>query len=613
MGIWRDARYAYHRHPRQELAEESGVSILILIHRDGPGDRLPIPGSTEARAVMNRPTLFGRLVVTYLAVSLLGLLILGLLLDALLERRAVSSLEDRLLAEARSVKESVRETEGSALQTRIRELGNASGTRLTVIRSDGVVLADSVHDPQKMVNHASRPEVRSSLQGAIGRDERVSGTTGLPYLYVTLPVDEGRIYRAALSLDIVEEQRQSVRGVIVITSLAVALALAVVSFVTARKIAAPIERMAEDARRVQRGEQKLVSTSGTSETNLLGQAINEMAEELARRIGELADERELREEVLASMSIGVVMSAPDGQLLYTNKAAEALVGTGRLSDLERRLGEEGGKLELTVRHAGRRVLRAVANPLTGGRVLTLIEDITIEKRLDEIRRDFVANASHELKTPVAAILATAETLSSATQDDPSSAKRFSLTLVQDARRLARLVEDLLDLARLEASPEEWRDVDFADVVQREVSLHSDEAESKGLKLSTRLEAATTVYADEAALALLVRNLVENAVRYTNEGRVEVRLSKSNGEARFEVEDTGVGIPEEARARVFERFYRVDKARSRETGGTGLGLSIVRHIAESHGGRVRLTSEVGRGSMFTVVIPATNDARAHDTK
>jgi len=555
---------------------------------------------------MKRPSLFGRLVMTYLAVSLLGLLILGLVLDALLERRAVTSLENRLLAEARSVRESIREAEDGALQVRIRELGKASGTRLTVIRSDGVVLADSVHDPERMVNHASRPEVRSSLGGAFGRDERVSGTTGLPYLYVTLPIDGSRIYRAALSLDIVEQQRRSVRKVIVITSLAVTLALAAVSFVTARKIAGPIERMAEDARRVQRGEQTLVSTSGTSETNLLGQAINEMAEELARRIEELADERELREEVLASMNIGVVMSTSDGRILYTNKAAEAMVGTGRLSDLERRLEEHGGKLELTVRHAGRRVLRAVANSLTGGRILTLIEDITIEKRLDAIRRDFVANASHELKTPVAAILATAETLSSATQDDPRSAKRFSLTLVQDARRLARLVEDLLDLARLEASPEEWRDVDFADVVQREVTLHSDEAERKGLKLSTRLEAAPIVHADEAALALLVRNLVENAVRYTNKGEVEVRLSKSNGEAKFEVEDTGAGIPQEARARVFERFYRVDKARSRETGGTGLGLSIVKHIAESHGGRVRVTSEVGRGSIFTVVIPSSDD-------
>lgn len=555
---------------------------------------------------MKRRSLFARLVMTSLAVSLLGLLILGLVLDALLERRAVSSLENRLLAEARSVKESIRETEGSALQMRIRELGNASGTRFTVIRSDGVVLADSVHDPQRMVNHASRPEVRLSLKGANGRDERVSGTTGFPYLYVTLPIDGGRIYRAALSLDIVEQQRHSVRGAIVITSLAVALALAAVSFVTARKIAGPIERMAEDARRVQRGEQTLVSTSGTSEMNLLGQAINEMAEDLARRIDELADERELREEVLASMNIGVVMSKSDGQILYANKAAEALVGTGRLSDLERRLGEHGGNLELTVRHAGRRVLRTVANSLTGGRVLTLIEDITLEKRLDVIRRDFVANASHELKTPVAAILATAETLSSATQNDPPSAKRFSLTLVQDARRLARLVEDLLDLARLEASPEEWRDVDFADVVQREVSLHSDEAERKGLTLSTRLEDAPIVHADEGALTLLVRNLVENAVRYTNEGKVEVRLSTSNGEAKFEVEDTGVGIPEEARERVFERFYRVDKARSRETGGTGLGLSIVKHIAESHGGRVNLTSEVGGGSLFRVVIPATDD-------
>jgi two-component system sensor histidine kinase SenX3 len=237
--------------------------------------------------------------------------------------------------------------------------------------------------------------------------------------------------------------------------------------------------------------------------------------------------------------------------------------------------------------------------------------VTAARGVERLRRDFVANASHELKTPVASILAIAETLRHAVAEDPDAAERFLARLESEANRLSRLVRDLLELSRLEGELHEPAPVRLDQVVRTEVERLRPRAESAGLSLVVENLEPLEALGSEADLALLVHNLVDNAIRYTEEGgRIRVSLAAAGDSAEIAVDDTGIGIPSRDLDRVFERFYRVDPARSRETGGTGLGLAIVRHVAGSHRGEVRVESVLGAGSTFTVMLPATH-ATAND--
>jgi signal transduction histidine kinase len=257
-----------------------------------------------------------------------------------------------------------------------------------------------------------------------------------------------------------------------------------------------------------------------------------------------------------------------------------------------------------------RVLRVVVTPAgDDGSVLVVVRDVTEARRIDAIRRDFVANASHELKTPAASIQAAAETLRQAATDDPDAVAHFSAQIERQAVRLSRIVADLLDLSRLESGSELSERVPLHALVREEAQRAHDQAWETGLSLDVRAEG--DVWVDGAArdLSLLIRNLIDNAIRYTRPGgSVTVRVTSDGDDAVLTVSDTGIGIPAKDLPRVFERFYRVDRARSRETGGTGLGLSIVKHVAENHGGTVDVRSELGRGTTLTVRLPGRPTAR-----
>jgi signal transduction histidine kinase len=230
--------------------------------------------------------------------------------------------------------------------------------------------------------------------------------------------------------------------------------------------------------------------------------------------------------------------------------------------------------------------------------------VTDAHRIDRIRRDFVANASHELKTPVAGILATAETLQDAVVTDPNNAQRFVTNLAKEARRLSSLVQDLLDLTRLDQGTSDHTITPLSSLVAEAVEETRGLAKAKRLNIDSAIDEGIHVQGRPWDLSLLARNLLDNAIRYTPEGgSVTIQLHRENGHARLTVRDTGIGIPTKDLPRIFERFYRVDKARARETGGTGLGLSIVRHVAETHGGSVSVDSQLGAGSTFTVMLPA----------
>ena len=373
------------------------------------------------------------------------------------------------------------------------------------------------------------------------------------------------------------------------------------SVLTARRLARPLVLMADDASRIARGHADRVAVSGTRETRQLSEAINRMAEELAGVIEELRSETDLREQILGAMREGVILAGPSSDLIYSNQAATEMFGRHRIEMVPPQI-DGLGEQEFTVYHPRRLELRSMSVRLGDGRTLCVIQDQTERKRVESIRRDFVANASHELKTPVSGILVTAETVEQAIAEDVGSARRFAANLVREARRLSALVQDLLDLARLEEGKEGNSTVDLKRVIAVEVDELKDRIEQKGLILSVDLPDEATVIGVKEDLALMVRNLLENAVGYTATGSISVGLRDTGQEFRLDVSDTGVGIPTSDLERVFERFYRVDRARSRDTGGTGLGLAIVRHVVETCGGSVKVTSELGDGSTFTVLLP-----------
>ncbi len=304
-----------------------------------------------------------------------------------------------------------------------------------------------------------------------------------------------------------------------------------------------------------------------------------------------------------------------GATVFTNEAVRRHLGrvpasVESLLPLEvqgaaKRAGYTGAVVRTTAETgAPSRSLRATASPVgDDGAVLVVIQDVTEAGRIEAIRRDFVANASHELKTPAASIRAAAETLRNAADDDPPAVTRFAEQLEREALRLSRIVEDLLDLSRLESGSELGERVRLDAIVGEDSRRFREQATAAGLTLDVDFPDVPSVRGSARDLSLLVRNLVDNAIRYTKAGgKVKVAVATDDGGVRLEVADTGVGIPARDLSRIFERFYRVDRAGSRETGGTGLGLAIVKHVAENHGGGVSVESELGRGTTFTVRLP-----------
>ncbi len=501
----------------------------------------------------------------------------------------------------------------------------AADARLTIIDRDGVVLFDSQTDAAAMENHGSRPEVIGAWETGTGTDSRSSDTLGGERLYVAVrSVDASRVIRLSVTAEQLSEDLAGVR-LSVIRAAAVGGILGLVLVWTgSRRLARPVIELTAIAEGIADGALEAPARrSAVAEVDRLGVSMGRMASQLGRRIAESDAQRTTLESVLEALPQGVVLLDKDDEIIYANETARSLLGSfgDRLSSIAprgvqrcvqaAREGTGGSRLEVE-RGSPPRVLGVNATRLEADeRILVVVFDVTERYRVEAIRRDFVADASHELKTPVAAVLASSEALQLALTRDPDRAATFAGRTQQAAQQLSRIVEDLLDLSRLEASDQAEEVLPLDKVVEREVEGFRTRARESEIELVVDTS-PVRVLGSAADLALAVRNLCDNAVRYTNAGgtvTVAVRPD-SDGSALIVVSDTGVGIPTRALERVFERFYRVDEARSRATGGTGLGLSIVRHVVERHGGSVTVTSQLGVGSTFTIRLPITENTSDH---
>jgi two-component system phosphate regulon sensor histidine kinase PhoR len=564
-----------------------------------------------------RPTLAGRLITRYAVTVVAVLAALAFVLDRAIGAAFLDDLTDSLTARARAVRAALPE-ETTNLQAATERLGRETGVDITVIRTDGVVVADSARDPAGIENHAGRPEVRAALAGEVGVASRTGESVGEPYRYVALPARGGLVVRVALPLSIVQDRLGTVRAIVLGGTAVAALVGMGAVWLVGRSLTRPVREMTGRVSRMAGGDLGVrVPADGTAELDVLGATLNRMADDLERRMEEIGRDRQQREAVLSAMEEGVLLVGADDSLGYANPAAARLLGgvprtlraltPPAVRGLVEETRSDGRAREREVETGfPTRVLQASTVALRDpGEVLVVLRDVTAPRRVEAMRRDFVADASHELKTPAAAIQAAAETVERAVGEDPGSAARFAAQLRRDATRLSRIVSDLLDLSRLEAERPNLSPVRLDRVVADEADRLTSAAAGSGVRIEPAVE-PVTVRGARGDLALLVRNLLENAVRYSPEGgRVDVRLAERDGRAVLEVDDTGIGIPTRDLPRIFERFYRVDRARSRETGGTGLGLSIARHIAERHGGRIEAESELGRGSTFRVTLPTAS--------
>jgi two-component system phosphate regulon sensor histidine kinase PhoR len=566
-----------------------------------------------------RPTLTRRLLTRFALAVVAVLAVLALVLDRTLESAFLEDLTRSLVSEARAVGVAIPD-DSDARQRFARETGRLLDLRITLIEMDGTVVADSSRDPAGIENHSDRPEVRAALRGEIGVASRTSETVGQPFRYVALPPQDGLIVRVALPLSILSPRLARIRAIVVGGTALAALTSVLVVAVVARTITRPLARLTESVSQLSRGNlDTRVEPDGTAELVFLAGTLNQMAEELSARMGEVREDRLSRELILSAMEEGVLLVDADGEIGYANPAARRMLGGAPISTgglrphALRRLvtearSDDSVREEEVETGIQTRTVRASALPVgADGRVLLVLRDVTEARQVEAMRRDFVANASHELKTPVASIQAAAETVGRALEEDPAAAARFASQLHQEAVRLSRIVSDLLDLSRLETERPKLEPVRLDLLLREEVDRHRDRASRVGIGLSVHAEPAT-IRGSAKDLALLIGNLLDNAVQYTPAGgRVEVEVGVKKEGTYLEVRDTGIGIPARDLPRIFERFYRVDPARSRQTGGTGLGLSIAKHVVEQHGGRIAAKSELGGGSTFRVILPDSNEA------
>jgi two-component system phosphate regulon sensor histidine kinase PhoR len=518
-----------------------------------------------------------------------------------------------------------------------KEAGMASNTRITVILPDGIVIGDSRESPRFMDNHANRPEVARALKGEIGRAVRYSKTLDQRMMYVARPLIKDEtveaVIRTAVSVASLDKAIKTIRGKIVLVGLLVAILAAGIGFYVSRLISRPIEQIRKSAERFAAGDltHRLASPANLEMASLTD-ALNRMAAQLDDRMKTVVQQRNELEAVLSSMQEGVVAVDAHERIISMNQAA------GRMFDCDppriqgrdirevirnlalqrfvaRALASPNDMADDFIFHRGaERILNIRSSPLYDAHNLQIgsllvLNDVTRLRHLENVRSDFVANVSHEIKTPLTAIKGFVETLQQGDMKNAEERERFLSIILKHVDRLSAILEDLLMLSRMEQETGqkhlrlEVRSIN--EVIQTAVQVCQPKAEAKEIVIEMAAPSELRAGIDATLLEQALVNLIDNAVKYSD-SRSHVLIEAgtiSGGEIFIRIKDQGAGISQKHLPRLFERFYRVDKARSRKLGGTGLGLAIVKHVVQAHGGHVTVESTLGKGSTFTIHLPA----------
>ena len=598
---------------------------------------------------MFRSGMFRNLFLGFGLLVIVAVALLGWLVAAQAERNAVQSLKDRLLSEAQILREFLRDEEPdkSAVVRRIQQLPRRDvDSRVTLIAHDGAVLADSQVPLADLDNHVNREEVVQAFRdpSGVGTAIRSSSTQNSDLMYLALRVDrpdQPYVVRVSLPVTMLRQRVGALTRLVWVTAALTGLVALGLAYWLANRIVRPLHELIRGAEQIASGDYgHRVFAGDGAEVGILSRSFNHMSERLAAQFAQIDEDRQQLRTVLSSMVEGVIAVDPDQKILFANDRAGELLGFNPRTAVGRHLWElirqrplqtviQSALAEDDTQHQtlalnlpGSRSFAVQVARLPGVRpraAVLVFHDNTALRRLERLRQEFVANVSHELKTPLAIIKVCVETLIDGGVDDPVFRDRSLHRVADQTERLHNLIIDLLRLARIESETEAFtmEELDLGELATRCLERSRSLAESKRMSLTTLPPPVGSppalVWIDEEAADQILENLVNNAIKYTPEGgRVTVRCGVEGDRVVLEVSDTGIGIPEAELPRIFERFYRVDKARSRELGGTGLGLSIVKHLVGAMQGTVRAESTVGIGSTFTIHFPARTATRVPDS-
>lgn len=608
---------------------------------------------------MFRSHLLWRLYAGYVAIILSAMLIVGVLVSRQVEKNGMEEIHHSLEARSQMLLEIARQDlQGEVVQDKssddkkpspdfppprslqqiVVELGGNTDSRLTVIAAEGRVIADSQELPSNMDNHGLRPEIIDARKLGSATTSRFSQTLQQEMIYRALRVaEQGQtigFVRVSLPLSTIDKKLVQLRRIVLFSTGVSALAALLLGFYFAKRFSDPLIRMTEVAEAISQGDyNRRISVEQHDEVGKLAAAFNRMARSSALRMEEITADRNRLAMIFAGMVEGVIGIDENQKIIHVNRRAADLLELSISSCIDKPIWEEvrvqeiNQALERAIAEQGvvksqmRRSLEAddlvvdiytVALRNDAGEpqgAVIVLHDISELDHLERIRRDFVANASHELKTPITAIRGLAETILDDANMPPETRHSFIERIHRQSLRLSSLVVDLMTISRLESdqSEQHFQPVNLSEVVRRSVSAARAVCEQKQLTLAAdQVGDKVFVDGDIQGLCQLIDNLLDNAIKYTPAGgRISVRLAKDQTTAELQVVDSGVGISPQHQQRIFERFYRVDKARSLDLGGTGLGLSIVKNIAQQHGGSVSLESTWGQGSTFTVKFPLSS--------
>jgi len=518
-----------------------------------------------------------------------------------------------------------------------KDAAGQSAIRVTIVLPDGQVVGDSERNPARMDNHRDRHEIGEALQGRVGVSMRRSDTIAQNMMYVALPLYLDQtlvgVLRTALAITAIDRQISAIGWRIGVGALLVALLASVVSWVVSQRITKPLEKMRSGARQFADGDLAYrLALSDIHEFSGLAETMNQMAEQLQQRIDEINNQRSKTEAVLSSMREGVIATDTQQRVISINAPAARMLGVRPETFQERNLleiirnhefqelmrrsyaSDESLESDIVYYQKGGCILNVRCTPLLdalqkriGG--LMVISDVTQLRRLENMRRDFAASVSHEIKTPLTAIKGFVETLCSGELEDREETRRFLAIIDKHTNRLAAIIDDLMQLSRIEREDEIQRiglePCRIAEVLQAAIGLCRTALAAKGITAQLECDPSLSGRFDAMLLERAAVNLLDNAIKYSPENSaIQVTVLASADQIQIQFRDQGMGIGKKHLPRIFERFYRVDQARSRKLGGTGLGLAIVKHIAHAHGGSVTVESELGRGSTFTLHLPVT---------
>jgi two-component system, OmpR family, phosphate regulon sensor histidine kinase PhoR len=539
------------------------------------------------------------------------------------------SLSENLKELAYPVRESVTRAMGQGgaghLEETVKQLGRELRTRITVVDLEGKVLADSEENPKSMENHKNRPEMREALSGGIGKSTRFSSTTGREALYVAVPMKKDDRVTGALRVSVPVKDALIPPGLtlrmvnigIILSFLAI-----VAAFLISRSISRPIKDLTAASRKLAAGDfNTRVFLRRNDEFRSLADTFNGMSREIKNAFDELDRQRAELESIIDSLKEGLIVINRKGAIVYCNDSLKAIMGRESAVEGEfywEALGQPQFMELMDKARSGRiapleeveinsKAFLCSANSVKGtDEIVLVLHDITSMKELERIKRDLVSSVSHELRTPLTSIKGFAETL----EEEVDESQRHYVEIIRrNTDRLINIVRDLLLLSQLEEKGAglEFEKVDLGALAERTVHIFEGQAKEKGLAIRVAVEPELPlVHLDPFKIEQILINLLDNAVKYTDAGDILLLIAREGQNVRIEVRDTGIGIPRDKLSRVFERFYVVDKSRSRKTGGTGLGLSIVKHIVLLHGGEISVKSVPGQGTSFIVLLPLARE-------